>query len=153
MDSYTIPNRGEFMSIIFKKAFTVITVCCLFISCFASCKSGIDEKEAKEFVNDFFQAIVAEDYENAATFLHPERPADLEPFLLDVEREESIDFQRGIKIEKYTSVSAASYDSTVNGSTCELTMETTVGEKNVKFTIEIVQNENGYGIYNLDIDT
>ena len=45
------------------------------------------------------------------------------------------------------------YDSTVNGSTYELTMRTKVGDKTVKFTIEIVKNENGYGIYNLDLDT
>ena len=78
---------------------------------------------------------------------------DLETFLLNVEQEENVDFQAGIEIEKYTGFSSSMYDSTVNGSTYELTMRTKVGDKTVKFTIEIVKNENGYGIYNLDLDT
>ena len=107
----------------------------------------------KAFINDFFAAIVAEDYDKAESFLHPERPADLEAFLLNVEQEVNVDFQAGIEIEKYTGFSSSLYDSTVNGSTYELTMRTKVGDKTVKFTIEIVKNENGYGIYNLDLDT
>ena len=70
-----------------------------------------------------------------------------------VEKEKDVDFQAGIEIEKYTVFSSSLYDSTVDGSTYELTMRTKVGDKKVIFTIEIVNNENGYGIYNLDLDT
>ena len=58
-----------------------------------------------------------------------------------------------IKIEKYTNFSSSMYNSTVDGSTYELSMKTKVGEQEVKFTIEIVKNDEGYGIYNFDIDT
>lgn len=127
----------------------------LSILCFftlASCSGGIDRNEAKIFINDFFDAIVAEDYAKAETFLHPERPADVEAFILSVEEENDIDFQNGIEIEKYTNFSYAVYDSTVGGSSYELTMKTKVGKKTVTFTVEIVQNEAGYGIYNFELD-
>ena len=140
------------MKSIFKKLLT-ITIVCLLVLSLMSCASGIKGDEAKALINDFFAAIVAEDYDKAESFLHPERPADLEAFLLNVEQEENVDFQAGIEIEKYTGFSSSMYDSTVNGSTYELTMRTKVGDKTVKFTIEIVKNENGYGIYNLDLDT
>ncbi len=132
------------------KNILVFTLSCLCVISLVSCIKG---DEAKTFINDFFAAIVAEDYDKAEEFLHPERPADLETFLLGIENEEGIDFQSGITIERYTSVSSAYYDTSVEGSTYELTMRTKVGDDTVKFTIEIVKNENGYGIYNLDLDT
>ncbi len=128
----------------------VLCMGCLFS--FVSCSGGIKGDEAKAFIRDFFDAVVAEDYTQAETFLHPERPADLETFLQNIEEQENIDFQAGITIERYTGISASYYDSSVEGSTYELTMRTKVGEETVKFTIEIVKNENGYGIYNLDMD-
>lgn len=131
----------------------ILLLACLCVFSLASCGNGIKGDEAKAFINDFFAAIVAEDYEKAESFLHPRRPADLEAFLLNVEKEENVDFQAGIEIEKYTGVSASLYDSTVDGSRYELTMRARVGDKEVWFTIEIVSNENGYGIYNLDLDT
>ena len=131
----------------------LVSIACLSVFSFVSCGNGIKGDEAKAFINDFFVAIVAEDYDKAESFLHPERPADLETFLLNAEKEKNVDFQAGIEIEKYTGFSSSLYDSTVDGSTYELTMRTKVGDKKVKFTIEIVSNENGYGIYNLDLDT
>ena len=135
------------------KQLLIFTLCLTCLFSFASCSGGIKGDEAKAFIRDFFDAIVAEDYAQAETFLHPERPGDLEAFFLNIEEEETIDFQAGITVERYTGISAAYYDSSVAGSTYELTMRTKVGEKTVKFTIEIVKNENGYGIYNLDVDT
>ena len=131
----------------------LVTLSCLCIVSLISCGEGINGEEAKAFINDFFAAIVAEDYEKAESFLHPERPADLDSFLPDIEKNEGLDFQAGIEIERFTGFSSSLYDSTVNGSTYELRMRTRVGEANVIFTIEIVKNENGYGIYNLNIDT
>ena len=130
-----------------------IMIACLFVSSLVSCGNGIKGDEAKAFINDFFAAIVAEDYDKAEGFLHPERPADLEAFLQNVEKQANVDFQAGIEIEKYTGFSSSLYDSSVDGSTYELIMRAKVGDKQVRFTIEIVKNEIGYGIYNFDIDT
>lgn len=129
-----------------------IMIACLFVSSLVSCGNGIKGDEAKAFINDFFAAIVTEDYDKAEGFLHPERPVDLEAFLQNVEKQANVDFQAGIEIENYTGFSSTLYDSSVDGSTYELIMRAKVGDKQVRFTIEIVKNEIGYGIYNLDID-
>ena len=135
------------------KHLLIFALCLACLFSFASCSGGIKGDEAKALIRDFLDAVVAEDYSQAETFLHPDRPGDLETFFLNIEEQENIDFQAGITIERYTGFSAAYYDSSVAGSTYELTMRTKVGEETVKFTIEIVKNENGYGIYNLDVDT
>ena len=129
----------------------VIACCCIFS--LNSCGGGIAQSEAKEHIEGFLAAIVEEDYTKAQTFLHPERPADLENFFLKVEAEEDIDFQAGIEIKKYTGFSSSLYDGTVDGPTYELTVKTQVGGRTVEFEIEVVRNDNGFGIYNLDIDT
>lgn len=131
--------------------FAVVFCCC--ILSIVSCGGGIKGAEAKSYINEFFTAIVDEDYNKAETLIHPERPADLETFILNIEKEINVDFQDGIEIEKYTGFSSSVYDSTVGGSTYELTMKTVVGDRLVEFTIELVKNENGYGIYNLDVNT
>lgn len=118
-----------------------------------SCSGGIKRGEAKAQINDFFAAVSEEDYEKAQTLLHPDRPADLEKFFSRAEDEENIDFQKGIKILRYTGFSSSYYDTTVDGSAYELTMMTSVGEQEVEFVIEVVKNEKGFGIYNLDLDT
>lgn len=140
------------MKHLFKKLLA-ITIACLFVFSLSSCGNGIKGDEAKAFINDFFSAVVAEDYDKAEEFLHPDRPADLETFFLNIEKKETVDFQAGIVIEKYTGFSTSLYDSTVDGSRYELTMRTKVGDKTVDFTIELVKNATGYGIYNLDLDT
>ncbi len=140
------------MKNIFKKML-IVTISCLCVFTLISCGNGISGDEAKAFINDFFAAIVAEDYTEAEALLHPERPADLEAFLLNIEKVRGIDFQSGIQIEKYTGVSSSVYDSSVKGSTYELTVRTTVRDRTVTFTIELVRNGNGYGIYNFDLDT
>ena len=134
------------------KTMLIATICCLSILALVSCGGGIKGDEAKVLINDFFAAVVEEDYEKAETFLHPERPGDLEEFFLNIEDKENVHFEAGITVEKYTGFSASYYDSTVGGSTYELTMRAKVGEQAVQFIIEIVKNEAGYGIYNLNVD-
>lgn len=135
------------------KTILVVSMLCICVFCLVSCDNGIKRDEAKATINEFFAAVVAEDYDKAESLLHPERPAGAEAFFSKVENAENIDFQAGIEVEKYTGFSSALYDSTVNGPTYELTMRTKVGDRKVIFTIEIVKNENGYGIYNINLDT
>ena len=136
----------------FRNLLLAVIACCCILS-LNSCGNRITQSEAKEHIEGFLAAIAEEDYTKAQTFLHPERPADLESFFLKVEAEGDIDFQAGIEIKRYTEFSSTLYDGTVDGSTYELTAKTTVGERNIEFEIEVVRNDNGYGIYNLDIDT
>lgn len=126
-----------------------VFICAAFL---VSCSDVIGRDDVKAYVSDFLDAAAAEDYERAETLLHPDRPSDLKTFFRNIEIEEGIDFQSGIEVEKYTGFSYSYYDSTIDGSRYELTMRTSVGDETVKFTIEIVKNENGYGIYNLNTD-
>jgi len=83
--------------------------------------------------------------------LHPKRPADLQEFFEALENENDVDFA-SINIEKYTGFKSSWYDSSVGGSTYSLKMKIAVSDKIIEAEIEIVKNDNGYGIYNLDID-
>jgi hypothetical protein len=135
-----------------KISLTVFLIaCCLIL--LASCGGGIGGDEAKQWVRDFFVAIEEEDYELAESYLHPERPADMEEWFLFVEEEKELDFQKGIEIQYEEFVSSAYYDSTVSGSTYELGIEVRVGEKTAYILIELVKNENGFGIYNFQLNT
>ena len=130
----------------------VLFLACLCVFSFSSCKNGIKGDEAKAYINDFFAAIVDEDYDKAKSLIHPSINIDLEAYLLRVEQEEGIDFQAGIEIKRYTGFYNALYDSEVDGSAYELTMIATVGDRTVEIEVEIVKNDQGYGIYDLEID-
>lgn len=133
------------------KKITCLFVILMLLISLSSCSLGISGDEAKEFINEFFQAIEKEDYDTAKTFLHPERPADLQIFFEGVESSDNVDFS-SIVVEKYTGVSSAVYDSTVGGSTYSLSMDISASGKTAEVEVELVKNDNGFGIYNFDID-
>ena len=133
-----------------KKAFLILINAVVVISLLA-CSGGIKGDDAKVHINGFFDAIDNEDYELAATFLHPERPADLKAFIEGLKAEPGLDFS-SIEIKRYDGFSSAIFDSTVGGATYSLEMDVLLSGKEVEIEIEIVKNDNGYGIYNFDID-
>ena len=141
------------MTAFIKKFLAFIAVLALVALPLASCGEGIDRSDAKIFIGEFLEAIAEGDYERAEGYLHPERPTDLENFILCVEIEEDLDFSAGIDNVKYIGFSYSFYDSTVDGSRYEPTISASIGGEHVTFTVEVVQNENGYGIYNFNIDT
>lgn len=130
----------------------LFTIIFCFSVLLSSCSGGIQDSEAKAHINEFFAAIAEEDYGKAESMLHPEHPVDLALFFTNVEKEKGVDFQDGVRIQRYTGFSSSFYHSNVKGSRYALTMDTTVGEKAVKFTIEIVKNDAGYGIYDFEIN-
>lgn len=131
----------------------VICIFLAFIIVFSlsACSGGISKDEAKAHIDGFFEKVSSEDYKAAEEFLHPERPADLQVFFEALENEKSIDFS-SINIEKYTGFKSSLYDSSVGGSTYSLTMNIAASDKIIQMEIEIVKNDNGFGIYNLDVD-
>lgn len=134
------------------KCIVPVLVVLAVIFSFAGCSGGISRDDAKAHIREFFDAIETKDYEQASTLLHPERPADLEAFFEGLSYTEDLDFSK-IEITKYTGFSSSYYDSTVGGSTYSLSMNVKVGGNEIKMKIEIVRNDNGFGIYNFDIDT
>ena len=132
------------------KKIACIILAYMIVFSLSACSGGISGDEAKSHINGFLEKIEAEDYEAAEEFLHPERPADLQKFFVALENEKNVDFS-SINIEKYTGFKSSFYDSSVGGFTYSLTMKIAASDKIIQMEIEIVKNDNGYGIYNLDI--
>ena len=135
-----------------KKIISVVLCLSLFTVLLSSCSGGINSDEAKSHINSFLAEIETGDYQAASTYLHVDRPANLELFFEGIEKDKGIEFQQIITVKKYTGVSSSYYDSTVGGSTYSLDMVIVVGDDELKLSVEIVKNDNGFGIYNLDID-
>lgn len=133
------------------KKFACIFLVLIIVFSLSACSGGISGDEAKSHINGFFEKISSEEYEAAEEFLHPERPADLQEFFEALENEKNVDFS-SVNIEKYTGFKSSWYDSSVGGSTYSLTMKIAASDKIIQMEIEIVKNDAGYGIYNLDID-
>ena len=129
-----------------------LALCLGLLLCFLpSCGGGIDMGEAKVFIGDFLNAVGSGDTEAASEFLHPDLPMQLASYLEDVEKELGISFKDGITVKRNTGMHYAYYDSTVGGSMYEQSMNATVGTKEIYLSVTVVQNEAGYGVYDLEI--
>jgi hypothetical protein len=135
---------------IFRILVTVLISCSVLLN-FASCSGGIDRDEAKLFIESFFSEISSENYKGAEARLHPDRNEDLEAFFTGIEAAKNVDFQSGITVESYTGFSYSWYNSTVDGSTLKYTIDAKIGNASAVFDVEIVKNDNGYGIYYLNL--
>ena len=116
-----------------------------------SCNGGVSKNEAIACIEQFWNAIVIEDYEAAYARLHQDYHLDIKQYLSAIETESGVDFQSGVCIEKYTGFSSSYYDSRVDGSRYELTMKAEIGTTDAQFIIEVVRNEHGFGIYHIDV--
>ena len=134
-----------------KSLFLIILVLALSLS-IVGCRDGLKKDEAKALVEDFLEAVQNNDFEKAATYLHPEKPFDIEKYFNGIEERKSIDFQSGIEIKRYTEYSYSAYDSEIDGSDCELEFNVIVDGVGLEMNIEIVKNDLGFGIYEIDID-
>lgn len=116
------------------------------------CANRVKKDEAKETAEAFLDAVEAGDFEKAKTYLHPEKPFDVEKYFNEKELRSEIDFQKGIEIKRYTEYSSSAYDSDVGGGDFELEMNIIVDGVAFEISIDIVRNDLGYGIYDLDLD-
>ena len=134
------------MKNIFKKVIILFVVCCFCTCALASCG---EEGKAKSYVKDFFAAIEAGDYAKAESLVHPTRELDAKTYFTGLEAKSQVDFQKGIKIEKYISIEHSDYSYDVEGEMYTFTVRTRASNVIVRFEIKIVNNVYGYGIYNL----
>ena len=137
------------------RALVVLTALLLLLSALTACSGGVTREEAQTASEALFTALSAKDYEAAAALFHPETDttADiLTDYCEGLTSEYGIDLSQGATIERYTGMSSSFYDSNVGGSRYELTMQVKVGETTATFRVEVVRNDNGYGISNLHYD-
>jgi hypothetical protein len=141
----------EVILIKFKSIFLIVIAILLCISLFA-CQNAISKDDAKETTEAFILALEKGDFEKAKTYLHPERPFDVEKYLNGIEERTGVDFQKGIEIKRYTEFSSSLYESEVDGADYELEMNIVVDGVAFELSVDIVKNDLGYGIYDFEID-
>ncbi len=134
------------------KSVIFIVIALAFCFSLVACNGAIKRKDAKELTEAFVSAVASGDFEKAASYLHPEKPLNLEKYFNDIEARAGIDFQKGIEIKRYTGFSTSLYDSEVDGADYELEMNIIVDGVAFELAIEIVKNDLGYGIYDIELD-
>ena len=141
------------MSKIIKKIVVLFMVCCFFTCALASCGS---EGKAKSYIKDLFAAVAAGNYEKAESFVHPMRELDAKKYFTGLEEQSGskIDFQKGVKIEKYINIEHFDYIYEMDGHILDgelyiMKVRTRVSGMIVRFEIWVVDNVYGYGIYTL----
>ena len=117
-----------------------------------SCGDRVKKSEAKETAEAFLNAVVSADFEGAKSYLHPEKPVDVEKYFSELEGRAGVDCQAGIEIKRYTNYSSAVYESEVDGSEYELEANIIIDGIAFELDIEMVRNDLGYGIYSFEID-
>ncbi|MBR6727820.1 MAG: hypothetical protein IKM08_06475 [Clostridia bacterium] len=137
-----------------KHVFSMIALllCCALLFLATACSDGIDTDKAEADAESFLAAVSEGDYDTAATYLHPDRPVDLATYFTRIEERELVDFSDGIEIVRKSGSSYSYYESEVDGSAYEMDLDVRIGGIEAEIEIELVQNENGYGIYNFEID-
>ena len=134
-----------------KSLFLIVMALLLCVS-LVSCSKRVKRDEAKEMTELLLDAVEAADFEKAKTYLHPDRAFDVAKLFNSIEERENVDFQKGIEIKKYTNFSSSLYDSEVDGSDYELDMDILVDGVIFELSIEVVRNDDGYGIYDIELD-
>jgi hypothetical protein len=134
-----------------KVIISVILVLVLSLS-LISCGDRVKKSEAKETAEAFLSAIAGGDFESAKSYLHPEKPLDLQKYFDAIEGRVGVDFQAGIELKRYTDYSSSVYESEVDGSEYDLEANIIVDGVAFEFSVEIVRNDLGYGIYSFEVD-
>lgn len=123
------------------------------LTCLASCDEGISKNDAIATTEGMFDAMAVGDFETAASLFHPDtytNAQNLEDYCASLKEKYGFDISGGLTVEKYTGFSSAYYDSNVGGSRYELTMKIVTSDgKAYSFTTEVVKNDAGYGLTNL----
>ena len=127
-----------------KKMISILLLAVMVLS-LAGCQGGVDTKQANAEVAAFFDAAIAGDYEAAKAYLHPSN-ADILLFSF-----EYYNFPKSATVTDAANFSWSWYDGSVGGSQYTRDYTLTAGDAAWAVSVQVVQNEAGYGIYSLDI--
>ena len=128
-----------------KKTISILLLAVMVLS-LAGCQGGVDAEQANAEVAAFFDAAIAGDYEAAKAYLHPSN-ADI---LLYSFR--SYNIPKDATVTDATNFSWSWYDGSVGGSQYTKEYTLTAGDATWNVSVQVVQNEAGYGIYSLNIE-
>ncbi len=114
-------------------------ICMLFTACRDSGENTLTMNGIS--INEFFDAIEAEDYSGAAAMLYPDGELsedNLKQHFEDIEAEEKVDFQKGVKLKKFSNLNSRD--------NCSVDVELGIGFKKLTLHIEVLTDKNGSGI-------
>ncbi len=126
----------------------LVLVCLLLSSC------GISAQETRDSTERFLLAVQNGDYEAAAEQMHPTYRAtaeELREYLTEVEESLGIRFADGMILSGYTSFQKADRHPTVGGAYAVLEGRMDVGTAAVQFTVTVIRDGDGYGIFNIQL--
>ena len=111
----------------------------------AGCQGGVDRDKANAEITAFFDKVAAGDFEGAKIYLHPQNVTDLQALFS----------QSGIPadfaVADVINFAWSWYSSDVDGSQYTREYRLTADKQSWTVSVQIVQNDAGYGIYNLTI--
>jgi hypothetical protein len=133
------------------KLVSLILVCFMLLPLLVSC--GIDLSDGKDHVKGFFAAISDEDFEKAEEFLHPkmELEVELKTLFEGMENTWDVELENGITVEKFTGFKTTVHSTEVDGSILTLSMNLTIDSKSTTADVTMVENDDGFGIYSINI--
>ncbi len=111
---------------------------------------SIDGEKAQAFIDEFFGYITMLDYAEANKYLHPERPASLPSYFAAIKDDLGISFYNGMTVDSKT-VSTVKYGTDGSNEAYAATMSCTVDGVKLQIYVEVMEDQAGYGIYNLKI--
>ena len=132
---------------------SVLAALCLLLTSLTACSGGITREEAKTAMDSLLVALDNENYAEAAALYHPDAAMTeelLAAFAEQVKTKVGIDLTEGATVEKITGMQSVYYDSTVGGSRYELTAKIRAGDKTASLTVEVIRNDKGYGIFQVE---
>ena len=133
---------------------TALSVLLLMAFMLFSCNFGdaVTYEEATAAISNVFGALGEENYEEAASFMHPNAESSAEKMKNMAETLESLDisFSNKIEVKQITSMAQSVYDSYYGGSSYSLTFVAAFGEKNCTVEAIVVRNAHGFGVHELN---
>lgn len=135
------------------RVLSVFAALCLLLASLTACSGGITREEAKTAMDSLLSALDNENYAEAAALYHPDAAMTedlLIAFAEQVKTKVGIDLTEGAVVEKITGMSSSYYDFNVDGSFYALTARIKAGDKTADLTVEVIRNDRGYGIFQVE---
>ena len=139
---------------VIKRKIALILFILIGIFLLTSCGNTVSTSEAKKYTTDFLEAIVANEYEKAEEFLHPDAKEDedvIEDFVKQL-TDNNIILSGDVTDLKTTSINVAPYTSEHKGSSCKIGGTVKVGGVTYNFICLVVNNKAGKGIFAFNIE-
>ena len=132
---------------------SVLAALFLLLASLTACSGGVTREETKTAMDALLTALDNENYAEAAALYHPDAAMTedlLAAFAGQIKTKVGIDLTEGAVVEKITGMSSSYYDSNVDGSRYALTAKIKAGDKTADLTVEVIRNDKGYGIFQVE---